>query len=161
MLWGALQVDLTRKAQTEEERIAADDLMSVLTPVIKGYLTDRGFETAVNAQQVFGGHGYIREWGMEQFVRDARIAQIYEAPTASRRWTWSAASWPRTAAAGSAPCSADRPRHCRGQGRGRSGGSPIRSNRRSATFRQRPCGLPRTAWPIPTMRARAPMPTCS
>jgi hypothetical protein len=46
--------------------------------VIKGYLTDRGFEVAVNAQQVFGGHGYIREWGMDQFVRDARIAQIYE-----------------------------------------------------------------------------------
>jgi hypothetical protein len=46
--------------------------------VIKGYLTDRGFEVAVLAQQVFGGHGYIREWGMEQFVRDARIAQIYE-----------------------------------------------------------------------------------
>ena len=78
ILWGALQVDLSRKSQTEEERLAADDLISVMTPVIKGYLTDRGFETAVNAQQVFGGHGYIREWGMEQFVRDARIAQIYE-----------------------------------------------------------------------------------
>ena len=78
ILWGALQVDLSRKAQTEDERLAADDLISVMTPVIKGYLTDRGFETAVNAQQVFGGHGYIREWGMEQFVRDARIAQIYE-----------------------------------------------------------------------------------
>jgi len=78
ILWGSLQVDLSRKAQTEEERVAADDLISVLTPVIKGYLTDRGFETAVNAQQVFGGHGYIAEWGMEQFVRDARIAQIYE-----------------------------------------------------------------------------------
>ena len=78
ILWGALQVDLSRKAQTEEERLAADDLISVLTPVIKGYLTDRGFETAVNSQQVFGGHGYIAEWGMEQFVRDARIAQIYE-----------------------------------------------------------------------------------
>jgi alkylation response protein AidB-like acyl-CoA dehydrogenase len=78
LLWGSLQVDLSRQAQTEEERTAADDLISVLTPVIKGYLTDRGFETAVNAQQVFGGHGYIREWGMEQFVRDARIAQIYE-----------------------------------------------------------------------------------
>jgi hypothetical protein len=78
ILWGSLQVDLSRKAQTEEERVSADDLISVLTPVIKGYLTDRGFETAVNAQQVFGGHGYIREWGMEQFVRDARIAQIYE-----------------------------------------------------------------------------------
>jgi alkylation response protein AidB-like acyl-CoA dehydrogenase len=78
ILWGALQVDISRKAQTEEERLTADDLISVLTPVIKGYLTDRGFETAVNAQQVFGGHGYVREWGMEQFVRDARIAQIYE-----------------------------------------------------------------------------------
>ena len=78
ILWGSLQVDLSQHAQTEVERLAADDLISVLTPVIKGYLTDRGFETAVNAQQVFGGHGYIREWGMDQFVRDARIAQIYE-----------------------------------------------------------------------------------
>jgi alkylation response protein AidB-like acyl-CoA dehydrogenase len=78
LLWGALRVDLTRKAQTEEERIAADDIVSLLTPVIKGYLTDRGFEVAVNMQQIYGGHGYIAEWGMEQFVRDARIAQIYE-----------------------------------------------------------------------------------
>ena len=78
VLWGALQVDLSRKAQSEEERLAADDLLGLLTPVIKGYLTDKGFEAAVNAQQIFGGHGYIREHGMEQFVRDARIAQIYE-----------------------------------------------------------------------------------
>jgi hypothetical protein len=76
--WGALQVDLSRKAQSEEERQQADDLVSLITPVIKGYLTDRGFETTVQAQQIFGGHGYIREHGMEQFVRDARIAQIYE-----------------------------------------------------------------------------------
>jgi hypothetical protein len=78
VLWGALQVDLARRAQTEEEREAADDLLGLLTPVIKGYLTDQGFKAAVDAQQVYGGHGYIREWGMEQFVRDARIAQIYE-----------------------------------------------------------------------------------
>lgn len=78
VLWGALQVDISRKAQTEEERKAADDLLGLLTPVIKGYLTDKGFETAVDMQQIYGGHGYIREWGMEQFVRDARIAQIYE-----------------------------------------------------------------------------------
>ncbi|MCW3796800.1 acyl-CoA dehydrogenase C-terminal domain-containing protein [Sphingomonas sp. BN140010] len=78
VLWGSLQVDLSRKGATEEERQAADDIISLLTPVIKGYLTDKGFEAAVNMQQVFGGHGYIREWGMEQFVRDARIAQIYE-----------------------------------------------------------------------------------
>ncbi|NNC47399.1 MAG: acyl-CoA dehydrogenase [Sphingomonas sp.] len=78
ILWGSLQVDLSRKSEDEEQRQTADDLISLLTPVIKGYLTDKGFETTVNAQQVFGGHGYIREWGMEQFVRDARIAQIYE-----------------------------------------------------------------------------------
>jgi alkylation response protein AidB-like acyl-CoA dehydrogenase len=78
VLWGALQVDLSRKAPDEAEREAAMDVISLLTPVIKGYLTDKGFEVAVNAQQVYGGHGYIREWGMDQFVRDARIAQIYE-----------------------------------------------------------------------------------
>ncbi len=78
ILWGAVQVDLSRKATSEEEREQAMDIISLLTPVIKGYLTDKGFEVAVNAQQVYGGHGYIREWGMEQFVRDARIAQIYE-----------------------------------------------------------------------------------
>jgi alkylation response protein AidB-like acyl-CoA dehydrogenase len=78
VLWGALQVDLMRRSQDEAERQTADDLLGLITPVIKGYLTDKGFETAVQAQQVFGGHGYIREWGMEQFVRDARITQIYE-----------------------------------------------------------------------------------
>jgi alkylation response protein AidB-like acyl-CoA dehydrogenase len=78
VLWGALQVDISRRAQTEEERESASDLLGLLTPVIKGYLTDQGFKAAVDAQQVYGGHGYIREWGMEQFVRDARIAQIYE-----------------------------------------------------------------------------------
>jgi alkylation response protein AidB-like acyl-CoA dehydrogenase len=77
-LWGALQVDLAHQAATEEERQQADDLISLLTPVIKGYGTDRGFDVTVMAQQVFGGHGYIQEWGMEQYVRDARIAQIYE-----------------------------------------------------------------------------------
>src|SRR3990170_3786662 len=78
VLWGALQVDLARRAESEEQREEADDLVSLLTPVIKGYLTDKGFDSAVLAQQVFGGHGYIREHGVEQFVRDARIAQIYE-----------------------------------------------------------------------------------
>jgi len=78
ILWGALQVDLSRRAQSEEDRQRADDLVSLITPVIKGYLTDKGFEATILAQQIFGGHGYIREHGMEQFVRDARIAQIYE-----------------------------------------------------------------------------------
>ncbi len=77
-LWGALQVDLTHKAQTEEERAEADLMISLLTPVIKGYGTDKGYDVATNMQQVFGGHGYIEEWGMSQYVRDARIAMIYE-----------------------------------------------------------------------------------
>jgi alkylation response protein AidB-like acyl-CoA dehydrogenase len=77
-LWGALQVDLVQQAPTPEARQEADDLIGLLTPVIKGHFTDQGYVNATNAQQVFGGHGYIREWGMEQFVRDARIAMIYE-----------------------------------------------------------------------------------
>jgi alkylation response protein AidB-like acyl-CoA dehydrogenase len=78
VLWGALQVDLMRGSPDEAERQQADDLLGLITPVIKGYLTDKGFQAAVYAQQVLGGHGYIREHGMEQFVRDARITQIYE-----------------------------------------------------------------------------------
>jgi len=77
-LWGALQVDLTHKAQTQEEREEADMLIGLMTPVIKGYGTDKGYDIANNMQQVYGGHGYVREWGMEQFVRDSRIAMIYE-----------------------------------------------------------------------------------
>jgi alkylation response protein AidB-like acyl-CoA dehydrogenase len=78
VLWGALQVDLMRRSPDEAERQTAEDLLGLLTPVIKGYLTDKGFDAAVYAQQVLGGHGYIREHGIEQFVRDARITQIYE-----------------------------------------------------------------------------------
>ncbi|WP_294296629.1 acyl-CoA dehydrogenase C-terminal domain-containing protein [uncultured Sphingomonas sp.] len=77
-LWGGLQVDLEHKAEDDAERQMAADLIGLLTPVIKGVGTDWGYEIATNAQQVYGGHGYIVEWGMEQYVRDARIAQIYE-----------------------------------------------------------------------------------
>jgi alkylation response protein AidB-like acyl-CoA dehydrogenase len=77
-LWGSLLVDLLRRSPDDAERQQADDLLGIITPVIKGYLTDKGFQAAVYAQQVLGGHGYIREHGMEQFVRDARITQIYE-----------------------------------------------------------------------------------
>jgi len=77
-LWGALQVDLEHAAPSEEERQLAADLIGLLTPVIKGYGTDKGYDIATNSQQVYGGHGYIAEWGMEQYVRDARIAMIYE-----------------------------------------------------------------------------------
>jgi alkylation response protein AidB-like acyl-CoA dehydrogenase len=77
-LWGALQVDLAHLASTPEARQDADDLIGLLTPVIKAWFTDQGYQNATNAQQCFGGHGYVRDWGMEQFVRDARIAMVYE-----------------------------------------------------------------------------------
>ncbi|PZU14015.1 MAG: acyl-CoA dehydrogenase [Sphingobium sp.] len=76
--WVALQLDRSRHHPDAAERATADALVALLTPVVKAAFTDMGFEGAVQAQQVFGGHGYIREWGMEQYVRDARIAQIYE-----------------------------------------------------------------------------------
>ena len=78
VLWTALQADVTRSSEDEAARQAAEDHMGLMTPIIKGVLTDKGFEHAVMAQQVFGGHGYIEEHGMSQFVRDARIAMIYE-----------------------------------------------------------------------------------
>ena len=78
VMWTALKGDVAHRSEDEKERKAADDHMSLLTPVIKGVLTDQGFANTVMAQQVFGGHGYIAEHGIEQFVRDARIAQIYE-----------------------------------------------------------------------------------
>jgi acyl-CoA dehydrogenase len=78
VMWTALKGDVAHRSEDAKERQSADDHMGLLTPVIKGVLTDRGFANAVLAQQVFGGHGYIAEHGMEQFVRDARIAQIYE-----------------------------------------------------------------------------------
>ncbi len=72
--WGAHLIDRSHRAGDA----AAEGLISLMTPVIKGFLTDKGFEMAVQAQQVYGGHGYIEEQGMSQFARDARITQIYE-----------------------------------------------------------------------------------
>ena len=77
-VWTALQMDIAARHPDEEERRKADGFVALLTPVVKAAFTDFGFEIAVMSQQVFGGHGYIREWGMEQYVRDARITQIYE-----------------------------------------------------------------------------------
>ncbi len=77
-LWTALKSDIAHRSPDDGDRQAADDALGLLTPIVKGVLTDKGFEHAVMAQQVFGGHGYIEEHGMSQFVRDARIAMIYE-----------------------------------------------------------------------------------
>ena len=72
--WGASLIDRAHRSGDKD----AEGMISLLTPVIKGFLTDKGFETAVAAQQVYGGHGYIEEQGMSQFTRDARITMIYE-----------------------------------------------------------------------------------
>lgn len=78
VIWTALKSDIAHRSEVEEDATAAADILGLVTPVVKGVLTDRGFEHAVMAQQVYGGHGYIEEWGMSQYVRDARIAMIYE-----------------------------------------------------------------------------------
>ena len=78
VLWTAIESDVAHRSSGAKERQVADDRLGLMTPVIKGVLTDLGFANAVMAQQVFGGHGYIQESGMEQFVRDARIPMIYE-----------------------------------------------------------------------------------
>ena len=76
--WVGWQIDMAERHPDPAERQAAEDLAALMTPVVKAFLTDQGFASANLAMQVFGGHGYIRETGVEQFVRDARIAQIYE-----------------------------------------------------------------------------------
>ena len=74
LLWGSKMIDQSHRNGDAE----AEGLVSLLTPVIKGFLTDQGYDMTVQAQQIYGGHGYIEEWGMSQFTRDARIAMIYE-----------------------------------------------------------------------------------
>ena len=78
LVWVALSEDEAHFSPDAAQRQAADDRLSLMTPIVKAMFTDYGFANAVKAQQVLGGHGYIAEWGMEQFVRDARIAMIYE-----------------------------------------------------------------------------------
>jgi hypothetical protein len=76
--WTALHGDLEGVSPDEKIREKGADYMALMTPVLKSYLTDKGYEAATNCQQIFGGHGYIEEHGMSQFVRDARITMIYE-----------------------------------------------------------------------------------
>jgi alkylation response protein AidB-like acyl-CoA dehydrogenase len=78
VLWTAMRSDIGHHSEDPKVHAAAEDYLGLLTPVLKGVLTDVGFDNTVRAQQVLGGHGYVGEWGMEQFVRDARIAMIYE-----------------------------------------------------------------------------------
>jgi alkylation response protein AidB-like acyl-CoA dehydrogenase len=77
-LWVSLQLDIEEHSTDPKEREAANDLLALMTPIVKAYFTDAGFEATNISMQVWGGHGYIHENGVEQFVRDARITQIYE-----------------------------------------------------------------------------------
>jgi len=77
-LWTALKSDIAHRGDNDNDRQTADDILGLMTPILKGVLTDKGFDHAVMAQQMYGGHGYIEEHGMSQYVRDARIAMIYE-----------------------------------------------------------------------------------
>src|SRR6201987_5018343 len=78
VVWTPVKRDVAHRSSDPKDRETADDHMGLMTPVMKGVMTDVGFSNAVLAQQMYGGHGYIAENGMEQFVRDARIAMIYE-----------------------------------------------------------------------------------
>ncbi len=74
----AMQLDTAKYSEEKETRKRAEELVALLTPVAKAFLTDMGLETTVHGQQIFGGHGFVREWGQEQLIRDCRITQIYE-----------------------------------------------------------------------------------
>ncbi|CAA9331393.1 MAG: Long chain acyl-CoA dehydrogenase [fadN-fadA-fadE operon] [uncultured Gemmatimonadaceae bacterium] len=76
--WVGMLIDVAERHEGADEKQAADDLVALMTPVVKAFLTDNAFEVTNLGVQTLGGHGYIREYGMEQFVRDARIGQIYE-----------------------------------------------------------------------------------
>ncbi len=93
IVWTGVRHDIAVRARDKDARQQAEDHMGLLTPVIKGACTDDGFKNAVMAQQIYGGHGSIAENGMEQFVRDARINQIYEGANGGRS-IWSAESSP-------------------------------------------------------------------
>lgn len=151
--WGALQVDLAHVAESEEERQRADDLVSLLTPVIKGFGTDKGYEVATNAQQVFGGHGYIEEQGMSQYVRDARITMIYEGANGVQAMDLVGR---KLAQNGARAFLVDDREKCLDRAPRAMTRSPISrraSKRRMASLRPRRCGSCRTAWRTPTMSA--------
>ncbi|MCE1690241.1 acyl-CoA dehydrogenase, partial [Enterobacter hormaechei] len=77
----AMLVDILKYSQDEEERKKADALLAFLTPIAKAFMTEVGFEAANHGVQIYGGHGFIAEWGMEQNVRDSRISMLYEGTT--------------------------------------------------------------------------------
>ncbi len=81
VMYAAQFNDIVENAPDSEDKARADTLLGLLTPIVKAFLTETGFEATNHGVQVYGGHGFIQEWGMEQFVRDARITLLYEGTT--------------------------------------------------------------------------------
>jgi hypothetical protein len=77
-MWTTLQIDIAHATDDEDERRDCEDYVALVTPIVKAFVTDNAWIATSHCMQVFGGHGFVREWGMEQFVRDARINMIYE-----------------------------------------------------------------------------------
>ncbi len=84
--WVGMNLDIANRHEDPDTKQKAADLVALLTPIVKAYCTDMGSEVSNLAVQTYGGHGFIAEWGVEQYVRDARIAQIYEAQTGYKHW---------------------------------------------------------------------------
>ena len=145
-------------------RQAADDRLGLMTPVLKGVFTDLGFANAVKAQQVLGGHGYIAEWGMEQFVRDARIAMIYEGANGVQALDLVGRKLPKDGGRAIMAFFGEISRFPRRQ-QGRRGARALscrRARRPSAICSRRRCGSCRTAsptrtTPAPPRRLHAPL----
>ena len=160
VLWGALQVDLVRRSPDEAERQAAEDVLGLLTPVIKGYLTDKGFAGRGPRPAGLGGHGYIREHGIEQFVRDARITQIYEGTNGIQAMDLVGRKLPKD---GGRAVRAFFDMLGREMAEAKRAGDPAgvaaALEPALSDLRPRPSGWPRTAWPIRIMPAQGPMRT--
>ena len=164
VVWTSLKSDVAHRSSDPKDRQEADDHMGLMTPVMKGVMTDTGFANTVLAQQMFGGHGYIAEHGMEQFVRDARIGMIYEGTNHVQALDLVGRSSPRGRGG---CCSATRPsspRSSRRRGRSlHSRRTSPRSPRRRGRCRRRPSSSPSARRPTPTRPAprRASTCTCS
>ena len=141
--WVAKSLDMMRHHPDETVRAQADDFTALMTPVVKALFTDLGFESTSIGMQVYGGHGFVRDHGVEQLVRDSRISMIYEGTNGVQRSTSSAARWARHTGrllrSFFHPCSPGSTRRWRTT---TSPTSPSRSPRRSAR-----CSSPRRTSP--------------
>ena len=155
--WAALQLDISRSHADATVREDADELVQLMTPIIKAFFTDYGFEATNLAVQVHGGHGYIREHGMEQLVRDARISQIYEGANGIQALDLVGRKLPQRAgrylrhffhpAVAFVEANKDDPELA---------DIVVPSARRSANCRPRRSSSPSAAWAIPRRPARQP-----